>query len=173
MVAPTGTITTVAGTGKAAYSGDGGSATSAALHTPSGVTIDGSGSLYIADTGNSVVRKVTSAGSISTVAGSGKAGYTGDSGPATSAEIAGPMSVAVDGSANLYIATQGNQAIRKVSASGTISTVAGDGLLGYTGDGGPATNARLWAPGCVTLDGSGDLYIADTLNNVIRKVSSE
>lgn len=171
-VAPTGTITSVAGTGKAGYSGDSGPAISATLHTPSGVTLDTAGDLYIADMGNAVIRKVTAGGSITTVAGTGKAGYSGDNGPATSAELAGPMGVAVDGSGNIYIAIQGNQAVRKVTPGGTISTVAGIGLLGYSGNGGPATSARLWAPGGVTLDGSGGFYIADTLNNVIRRVSA-
>jgi hypothetical protein len=135
----TGIITTVAGTGAAGYSGDGGSATSAKLNYPGGIAVDGSGNIYIADSTNSVVRKVTaSTGIITTVAGNGSIGYSGDGGAATSAELDEPLSVAVDTAGNIYISTFDNR-IRKVTKStGIITTVAGNGTAGYTGDGGAA-----------------------------------
>jgi sugar lactone lactonase YvrE len=160
----TGVITTVAGNGNYGYSGDGAAATSAALNSPQGVAVDSSGNLYIADSGNRVVRKVTaSSGIISTVAGTGAAGYTGDGGAATSAELALPESVAVDGSGDIYIADANNNVVRYVKAStGVITTVAGNGTAGYLGDNGAATSAELNSPQGIALDGSGNLYIADT-----------
>ena len=171
-VSATGIITTVAGNGSAGYSGDGGPATSAQLDGPEGVAVDGSGNLYIADTCNNRIRKVSATGIITTVAGNGSAGYSGDGGPATSAQLSLPAGVAVDGSGNLYIADSGNNRIRKVSATGIITTVAGNGSPGYSGDGGPATSAQLNQPAGVAVDASGNLYIADSSNNRIRKVSA-
>jgi RHS repeat-associated protein len=170
----TGVITTVAGNGNYGYSGDGAAATSAALNSPQGVAVDSSGNLYIADSGNRVVRKVTaSSGIISTVAGTGAAGYTGDGGAATSAELALPESVAVDGSGDIYIADANNNVVRYVKAlTGVITTVAGNGTAGYLGDNGAATSAELNSPQGIALDGSGNLYIADTSNNVIREVTT-
>jgi sugar lactone lactonase YvrE len=179
-----GTITTFAGNTKIGYSGDGGSAISAELWAPSGVAVDASGNLYIADIGDNVVRKVTaSTGIITTVAGDSTymgadthGGYSGDGGPAVSAELNGPEGIALDASGNLYIADEGNGVIRKVAAStGIITTVVGyfpGSLVGYSGDGGPAVKALLNSPSGVAVDASGNLYIADTLNNVIRKVSA-
>jgi sugar lactone lactonase YvrE len=169
-VAPGGTISTVAGNGTVGYSGDGGPATSAELRSPHGVTVDSSGNLYIADSDNSRIRKVSPGGTISTVAGTGSAGYSGDGGPATSAELREPLGVAVDSSGNLYIADLHNDRIRKVSPGGTISTVAGTGSAGYSGDGGPANRAALRGPHGVAVDSSGNLYIADHYNRRIRKV---
>ena len=166
---PGGTITTVAGNGNGGYSGDGGPATSAELFEPYGVVVDGAGNLYIADTINNSIRKVTPGGTITTVAGDGTYGYSGDGGPATSAELAHPYGVAVDGAGNLYIADADNQRIRKVTPGGTITTVAG-GTYGYSGDGGPATSAELYEPTGVAVDGAGNLYIADSGNQRIRKV---
>ncbi|OJW74992.1 MULTISPECIES: NHL repeat-containing protein [unclassified Spirosoma] len=171
-VNPSGMITTVAGTGNQGYSGDGGLATSAQLYSPFGVVVDGSGNLYIADFGNCRIRKVSPSGIITTVAGTGNAGYSGDGGPATSAKLQYPLDVAVDGSGNLYIADRDNYRIRKVNASGVITTVAGTGTYGYSGDGGLATSAQLNNPYNVAVDGSGNLYIADTYNNRIRKVDT-
>jgi uncharacterized protein (TIGR03437 family) len=167
-----GIITTVAGNGTYGYSGDGGPATSAALYDPYGVAVDGAGNLYIADTGNERIRKVNTAGIITTVAGKGTYGYSGDGGPATSAALYGPYGVAVDGAGNLYIADQGNNRIRMVGLAGIITTVAGNGTHGYSGDGGPATSAELYAPEGVAVDNAGDLLIADTGNNRIRQVKS-
>ena len=179
--ASTGAITTVAGTGTAGYSGDGGAATSAELNDPTGIAADGAGNLYIANTPDSVIREVTvGSGSIRTVVGSSTsgAGYTGDGGPATSAKLYYPRGLVTDGAGNLYIADTGNNVIRKVAAStGIISTVAGTGYGagenegGYTGDGGLATSAELNQPFGVGVDSVGNLYIADSYNNVIRKVA--
>ena len=170
-VSPSGIITTVAGTGDYGYSGDGGPATSAKLYGPVGLAFDGSGNLYFADTNNYRIRKVSVSGIITTAAGNGAAGYSGDNGPATSAQLKLPCGIAVDGLGNLYIADYGNDRIRKVSPSGIITTVAGDGNSGYGGDGGPATKALLEGPTDVAVDGSGALYIADQAFNLVRKVS--
>ena len=167
-----GIISTVAGDGTAGYSGDGGLATSAELRYPWGVTVDASGNIYIVDTNNSRIRKVTaSTGIISTVAGDGTYGYSGDGGAATSAELYYPKGVAADSAGNIYFAD--GYRIRKVTAStGVISTVAGDGTYGYSGDGGPATSAELFVPDGVAVDSAGNIYIADANNNRIRKVTA-
>jgi sugar lactone lactonase YvrE len=172
-VATDGTITTVAGNGTAGYSGDGGPATAAELSAPNGVAVDSAGNVYIADTSNSVIRKVAAGtGFITTVAGNGTSGYIGNGGPATSAELAYPYGVAVDGAGNLYIADTYNVVIRKVATNGNISTVAGTNIPGYTGDGSTATLAELNYPYGVAVDSSGTLFIADTGNSVIRRVAS-
>jgi N-acetylneuraminic acid mutarotase len=174
VTASTGIITTVAGNGTWGYSGDGGTATSAELFSPFGVAVDASGNLYIADSGNNRIRKVTaSTGIITTVAGNGTGGYTGDSGVATGAELNSPYGVAVDASGNIYIVDSGNNRIRKVTAStGVITTMAGNGTAGYSGDSGAGTSAELNSPFGVAVDASGNLYIADTYNLVIRKVTA-
>ena len=165
-------ITTVAGT-VIGYSGDSGAATSAKMDWPNGVAIDSSGNLYIADTSNNRIRKVTvSDGTISTVAGTSTGGYSGDNGAATSAKLNQPYGVAVDSSGNLYIADTKNHRIRKVDAtSKIITTVAGTSTGGYSGDNGAATSAKLNSPQGVAVDSSDNLYIADTYNHCIRKVS--
>jgi len=172
--AGTGTITTVAGNGTLGYSGDGGPATSASLYYVWGVAVDGSGNIYIADAYNNRIRKVDAGTqTITTVAGNGSSGYSGDGGPATSAALNRPEGVAVDASGNIYIADRVNGCIRKVdAASGTITTVAGNGGVGYSGDGGPATSATLYYPPGVALDGSGNIYIADSSNGRIRQVDA-
>jgi len=169
-VTPAGTITTVAGNGQWGYSGDGGPATAASLNRPYGVAVDATGNLYIADGQNSRIRKVTPAGTITTVAGNGQWGYSGDGGPATGTSLSDPRGVAVDAAGNLYIADSSNYRIRKVTPAGTIITVAGNGQGGYSGDGGPATAASLFLPPAVAVDAAGNLYIADTGNDRIRKV---
>ncbi len=171
-VSTSGTITTVAGTGTAGYSGDDGPATSAQLDGPQGVAADSSGNIYIADTQNDRIREVSASGTITTVAGNGTIGYGGDSGPATSAEMFDPCGVAVDSSRTIYIADTNNDRIREVSASGTITTVAGTGTAGYSGDDGPAASAELNVPQDVAVDSSGNIYIADTQNDRIREVSA-
>ena len=175
VVQATGDIITVAGNGAAGYSGDGGPATSAQLNAPSGLALDASGDLFIADTGNNVIREVVQAtGNIITVAGNGIAAYSGDGGPATSAQLNSPRGVAVDASGNVFIADTGNNVIREVvQATGNITTVAGNGTAGYSGDGGAATAAQLNVPYDVAVDQNGDLFIADTGNNVIREVMQE
>ena len=167
------TLHIVAGTGISGYSGDGSSATSAQLNGPSGLALDVLGNLYIADEHNSRIRKVTSSGIISTVAGTGISGYSGDGGPAVAAQLDGPDSVALDASGNLYIADRNNNRIRKVSPNGIIRTVAGTRARGFSGDSSPATSAQLDEPNSVTLDASGNLYIADRNNNRIRKVTPD
>lgn len=164
------TINTFAGNGSAGYSGDGGSATSAQFDLPLGLAFDSSGNMYIADSVNNCVRKI-SGGTISTVAGNGTGGYSGDGAAATKAELLTPSGVAVDSSGNLYIADTANHVIREVSTSGTITTIAGDNTGGYAGDGGPAISAELDLPTSVAVDSSGNIYIADSGNNVIREVT--
>jgi uncharacterized protein (TIGR03437 family) len=167
-----GTLSVYAGNGTCDDSGDGGKAVNAALYSPEGLAIDSSGNLYIADEINCRIRKVTPAGIISTVAGNGTFGYSGDGGKATAAVLQFPTGVAVDSSGNLYIADQDNHVIRKVTAAGIISTYAGNGTEGFSGDGGAAANAELNFPSGVALDANGDLYIADSSNGRIRKVTS-
>jgi uncharacterized protein (TIGR03437 family) len=213
-----GVITTVAGNGTEGFSGDNGPATSAQLNNPGGVAVDSAGNLYIADSGNVRVRKVSngvittvagggssfgdngpatsaqlsvggialdsadnlyiadyynhrirkvSNGVITTIAGDGVPGFSGDNGPATSAQLASPSGVAVDSAGNLYIADEGNNRIRKVSG-GVITTIAGNGTYGYSGDGGPATSAQLSQPGYIAIDSAGNIYIADGQNGNIR-----
>jgi len=167
-----GIITTVAGDGTQGYSGDGGPADQAKLRYPCGVAVDGSGSIYIADAWNHCIRKVDTGSSITTLAGDGTYGYSGDGGPADQAKLRYPHGVAVDGSGSIYIADTYNHCIRKVDTSGIITTVAGNGTEGYSGDGGPADQAKLYNPFRVTVDRSGNLYIADTFNHSIRKVDT-
>lgn len=167
-----GVISTFAGTGSAGFSGNGGSATAAMLNMPSSVATDAAGNVYISDMGNNRVRKVNPLGIISSYAGNGTAAYSGDADSAHLASINGPEGLAVDASGNLLIADAGNHVIRRVTASGIISTVAGSGLIGNSGDGGSALAARLYSPSGVATDVSGNIYIADVVNNKVRKVSS-
>jgi sugar lactone lactonase YvrE len=170
-VGTNGIITTVAGGGSCSGVGDGGLATNACLAGPYGVVVDASGNLFIADSSNNRIRKVDTNGIITTVAGNGYAGYFGDGGAATDASLDWPNGVAVDGSGNLFIADTDNSVIRKVDTNGIITTMAGDGYAGCFGDGGVATNASLDLPRGVAVDTSGNLFIADSGNNLIRKVT--
>jgi len=172
VTASTGIITTVAGNGTEGYSGDGGPATSAEISPSGGVAVDVVGNIYFADTQR--IRKVAvSTGYISTVAGSGIQGYSGDGGSATSAEMNWPWGVAVDAAGNTYFGDMFNNCIRKVTAStGIISTVAGTGNAGFSGDGGLATSAKLYYPYGVAVDAAGNIYIADEANDRIRKVTA-
>jgi len=163
-------IITVAGNGSASYCGDGSLATSACLYGPTGVRTDLNGNIYIADNGNNVIRKVNTSGIITTVAGNGSKGYKGDGGSALLAEIYSPTDVAVDTEGNIYISDNGNNVIRKVNKTGIISTFAGNGTMGYSGDGGVATSAEINYPSGVAVDNKGNVYIADEGNSVIRKV---
>jgi sugar lactone lactonase YvrE len=166
-----GIITTVAGKGGAGYSGDGSAATNASLYSPFGVAFDAFGNLFIADHGNNRIREVNTNGIITTVAGKSSSGYSGDGGAATNSSLNSPIGVAFDAAGNLYIADEVNNRIRKVATNGIITTVAGKSGSSYSGDGGAATNASLNQPLGVALDGSGNLFIADLLNNRIRKVA--
>jgi sugar lactone lactonase YvrE len=168
----TSTIITFAGNGIPGYSGDGKAATKARLDDPRGVAVDLEGDVFIADSGNNVIREVLkSTGTITTVAGDGMAGYSGDKGPATKAQLDYPTSVAVDQAGDFFIADTYNQVIREVlKATGTITTVAGNGTPGYSGDKGPATQAQLDYPASVAVDQAGDVFIADLNNQVVREV---
>lgn len=171
----TGIISTVAGNGVSSFGGDGGPATSANLNFPTGVAIDPAGDIFIADRDNHRIRRVDSTtGMISTVVGRSIAGSGGDCGPASRARLDQPWAVAFDDAGNLFIADLGNQRIRRVSAvTGVISTVAGNGVFDFTGDGGPATSASLADPVGVALDASGNLFIADSGSRRIRRVLLE
>ena len=168
-----GIIHTAAGNGTAEYSGDGGRATNAGLFLPFAVSVDASGDFIIGDTNNNRIRKVTTTGIIDTAAGDGFRGYSGDGGPAKSAQINNPVGTAVDASGNLFIADTDNNRIRKVTPLGIISTVAGTGKAGYSGDGAAAASAELYFPTGVAVDAGGDLFIADSGNSVIRKVTPD
>ena len=167
-----GIITTVAGTGAGGFSGDGGPATKATLAQPSGITVDSSGNLYIADTDNYRIRMVTANGIISTLAGNGTSAYSGDGGPAVQAALHQPTGVALDAAGNVYVADLNNCVIRKIAPSGIITTVAGTGVRGFSGDGGPATKAMLSTVADVKLDSAGNLYISDYNNQRIRRVDT-
>ncbi|HEV3200414.1 MAG TPA: hypothetical protein VGZ73_21060 [Bryobacteraceae bacterium] len=171
-VSSSGSISTVAGNGVLSFSGDGGQALNAQMNVPQGVAADAAGNVYVSDTGNNVVRKVAKNGVITTIAGTGTPGNGGDGGAGPSAQLNSPMGLAVDSSGNLYIADSQNAKIRKVSTSGAISTVAGNGTPGYGGDGAAATGAQLNTPIGVAVDAAGNLFIADFSNNRIRKVST-
>jgi len=170
MITRDGAIATIAGTGAAGFSGDGGPAVAAQVGYIHGVAIGASGDIYIADPSNSRVRKISN-GVISTVAGTGQAGYSGDGGPATAAQLV-PAELAFDQLGNLYVSDTGHNVIRKVNLAGIISTVAGTGAGGYSGDGGPASQAALNYPSGLAVDPDGNLYIADLWNAAIRKVDA-
>lgn len=165
-------ITTVAGTGTDGDQGDGGPASAARLSAPAGLAAAPNGDLYISDSAVNVVRRVDASGRISTVAGSRQGGQAGDGGPATQARLRGPQGLALDGDGNLYIADTSNHRVRKVTPAGVISTFAGSGTAGFSGDGGPATAAALNFPSAVATDRKGNLYIADTENDRVRRVDA-
>ncbi len=171
-VSPAGTISTVAGNGTRGFAGDGGAATSAQLNTPVGVAASADGGFLIADTVNSRVRRVSPAGTISTVAGTGTAGSAGDGGAAASAQLNTPFGVAASADGGFLIADTDNQRVRRVSPAGTISTVAGTGTAGSAGDGGAATSAQLANPFGVAASADGGFLIADTGNNRVRRVDA-
>jgi uncharacterized protein (TIGR03437 family) len=166
------TITTVVGNGSAAFSGDGGPAAQATINTAVYVATDSFGNLYVADQNNNRVRKVDSKGIITTIAGNGAPGFTGDGGPATQASLNSPAGLCLDAANNLYIADVGNYRIRKVDSSGNITTVAGNGIESYSGDGGPATQASMYIPIRCVIDAAGNLYVADQSGQRIRMINT-
>ncbi|MCD6010628.1 MAG: Leucinerich repeat protein-like protein [Flavipsychrobacter sp.] len=170
-ITPSGTITRFAGTGVPAFGGNGGPATAALLNQPADIAFDGSGNLYFSDNGNNMIRKIDGSGTITTIVGTGSPGSGGDGGAATAATITYPRGIAFDPAGNLYFADAANEVIRKVTASGIISRVAGNGTAGMAGDGGPATAAQLNYPQDVICDASGNLYIADKDNHKVRMVT--
>lgn len=167
-----GSIRVVAGDGEARYNGDGGPALKASMQYPLDVAFDKAGNMYIADGGNHRIRKVDRAGRISTIAGTGQQGHTGDGGPAVKATFNFPIALAIDRQGNILVAERHNHCIRKITPAGTISTFAGTGSEGYSGDGGPAARAQINEPTDVAVDGNNNVYIADLANHRIRKVSS-
>jgi uncharacterized protein (TIGR03437 family) len=160
----------VAGGGSPGDTGDGGPARLAQLNQPAACAINTAGDLFVADTSNHKIRKIKYDGIISTVAGTGVAGVSGDEGPAGACGLDAPAGVAVDDDGNIFISDTGNHRIRQITPDGTIHTIAGTGVAGFGGEGGPAADARLNAPAGLRLDGSGNLYIADTLNDRIRRL---
>jgi hypothetical protein len=166
-----GTIDTLAGTGVPGYLGDGGPAQIAALYQPTALALDGNGNLYLADAGASVIRKITSDGTISTVAGTGVPGFSGEGGAAIAAMLDHPSGIAV-GDGALYVGDSFNNRVRKIAPDGTISTIAGNGTMGMSGDGGPARDAEFGHVARVQLDGDGGLLVSDQTNSCIRKVLS-
>src|SRR5213593_1563777 len=171
-ITPDGIISTVVGTGAWGSGGDGGPAPAAQLGAPRGLTIDRAGNLVIADVGNNRIRMETPDGVINTVAGNGTAGFSGDGGPATSAQLNYPVAVSVDGAGNLFIADRHNNRIRMVNAAGTIITLTGGGGGAFRGDGGPASFAQIWDPRGVAVDNAGNVFIADSGNNRIRMINA-
>ncbi len=172
VTAPNGTIYTIAGNGTPGFAGDTSTATMANISDVHGIAVDSSGNVYIADTSNNRVRKIDTSGNINTVAGNGTRGYSGDGAAATNAELWFPAGLAFDSSGNLYIADYGSATVRKLDTKGNITTVAGTGAFGDSGDGGPATKATLGYPYSIAFDAAGNLYIADVGNLNIRKVDT-
>lgn len=171
-IAPAQIITTIAGNGFNAYSGDGGPATAASIYNPLGVAADGAGNVYIVDTKNHCIRKVNSAGIISTIAGNGTVGYSGDGGPATAAKLYIPNKIALDGAGNIVFGDNGNFCIRKINAAGIISTIVGTGTAGNSGDGGPAIAAQINACPGLAIDAVGNIFFSDAVKNTIRKINT-
>lgn len=167
-----GIIHTVAGVGAALPMGDGGAATSAYLLSPTGLVSDGKGTFYIADAGANLVRKISSNGTITTIAGTGLGGYNGDGIPATQAQLYGPFALALDSAGNLYVSDTLNERIRMINPQGIISTIAGNGTLGYNGENIPANTAELGTPRGIAFDKNGNLYVAEADNHRLREISN-
>jgi DNA-binding CsgD family transcriptional regulator/sugar lactone lactonase YvrE len=171
-IGPAGAITTIAGSGVAGFAGDGGAATAAELNQPRGVAVDDHGNVYVAEAGGNRIRRIDAAGVIGTFAGTGQPGSSGDGGKARDATLNGPEAVALDRSGNLLVADTVNNRIRRITTDGVITTVAGSGQFGYSGDGGPAVKAELALPRGLAVDRGGVLYIADSDNHRVRRVDA-
>ncbi len=171
-VSTAGIISTIAGTGVSGYSGDGGPATAAQISQSWGITEDAIGNVLFSDRFNNVIRKIDTSGIINTIIGTGVAGYSGDGGPASAAQLNSPVELLLDNYGNFYFSDFFNNRIRKISSSGIITTIAGNGITGYSGDGGPATNAELNRPVGLSIDSTGNIYIGDYNNSSIRKINS-
>ena len=171
-ISPAGVLNVIAGNGIRGFSGDGGPALSASLDGPTGVAVDEADVVYIADSRNHRVRQVDAQGVIRTVAGTGLAGYSGDGGMGSAAQLSSPELLALDRAGNLYILDYGNVRVRKLTANGIITTFAGNGKIGFSGDNGLATGASFDNPGQIAVNNDGGLYIADTNNNRIRNIST-
>jgi len=171
-VSTSGVITTFAGTGAAATSGDGGPATAASFNAPYGISFDTSGNLYVVEQDGGVIRKISPAGIVSPFAGDGGFGFGGDSGPATVATFHSPQCIYVSHAGDVYLNDQGNHRLRKISSTGIITTIAGDGSVGYGGDGGPSTAAVVNLMGDITMDAAGTLYFSDDYGDRLRQIST-
>jgi uncharacterized protein (TIGR03437 family) len=172
VVTPDGLIKTIAGTGVQKSTGDGGPAVNASFIFPENITFDAQGNIYVSDTADSTIRRISTAGTITTFAGTHQFGYSGDGGPAASATLAQPQGLRFDAAGNLYVAEYASNHIRRINSNGVIDTVAGDGQARFSGDGGPAKAAELAFPASIALDSSGQIYISDSDNQRIRKIST-
>ena len=168
-----GIIKTIAGDGRLGVAGDGGAAVSAAVGLPSAVALDAAGNLYISQQSSHVIRRVSTSGIITTIAGIGTPGFSGDGGPATQARLNFPIGIASDSAGNVYVAEQSNNRVRRIGVDGIITTVIGNGSLGSTGDGGPATDATMSSPFGVAVDRTGNVYVTDSRNNRIRRMGRD
>jgi sugar lactone lactonase YvrE len=169
-ISPAGEVTRIAGTGRQGFSGDGGPAVDAELGWTYDLDVDAFGNIYLSDFDNHRIRMIDSAGIITTIAGTGRPGWSGDGGPATEARLEAPTGIFVDALGNVYVAQSQSDVIRRIDPSGIITTIAGNGRRGYEGDGGQATEARFNAPEHVAVDGEGVVYVEDTGNHVVRRI---
>lgn len=172
-VEPTGHLSRIAGTGEKGYAGDGGPAVEAKFHRPYDVAYDSKGNLYVVDEGNHVIRRIDADGIVTTVAGNGTAGYSGDGGPATQAQLNEPYNIAFDAQDRMVIGDSANNVVRRIDENGIITTIAGTGQQGYSGDGGPATGATLNLPQAVMFAADGRLLVGDEHNHAIRAIDAD